>query len=114
MYRHEIRKKVRDYILCHFLEIITSNKEEMLSLPCEELLDFINDDALNTKTEVPIWEFCLKWIEFDVENRLQSMPLILRSVRLGLLDKHVNLEDFHTICTFYQTNYIKFVNVFTL
>lgn len=72
----------------------------MLRLPCEELLDIINDDALNTKTEVSIWEFCLKWIGFDEENRLKSMPLILRSIRLGLLDKDVNLEYFITIIHF--------------
>lgn len=90
MYRHEIRKKVREYILCHFLKIITQNEEEMLSLSCEELLDMINDDALNTKTEVPIWEFCLKWIGFDEGNRLLCMPLIIRSIRLGLLDESVN------------------------
>lgn len=88
MYRHEIRKKVREYILSKFLEIIAVN-EDMLSLPCDELLDIINDDALNTKTEAPIWEFCLKWIGFDVKNRIQSLPLLLRSVRLGLLDKNV-------------------------
>lgn len=106
LYRHEVRKKVREYILCHFLEIIASN-EEMLTLPCDELLDIINDDALNTKDEAPIWEFYLKWIRFDEENRLQNLPLILRSIRLGLLEKNVN---FVTILQFYQTQ-IKCVNV---
>lgn len=90
LYRHEIRQKVRDYILGHFLEVISSN-EEMLTLPCEELLDIINDDALNVKNETPIWEFCLKWIQFDETNRMQSLPSILRSIRLGLLEKNVKI-----------------------
>lgn len=93
MYRHEVQKKVREYILCHFLEIITSN-EEMLTLPCDQLLDMINDDALNTNNEAPVWEFCLKWIQFDEETRLQHLPLILRSVRLGLLEKNVKFYAF--------------------
>lgn len=89
MHRHEIRQKVREYILCHFLEIIASN-DEMLSLSREELLDIINDDTLNTKSEVAVWEFCMKWIAFDEENRLQLLPLALHGVRLGLLDQTVN------------------------
>lgn len=97
LYRHKIQKTVRAYVLGHFLEIITSN-EELLRLPCEELLDIINDDALNTKSEAPIWEFCIKWIQFDEKHRLQSIPVLLSSVRLGLLDKNVkkkqNLEYF--------------------
>lgn len=88
MYRHEVRKKIREYILCHFLEIITSN-DEMLTLPGDQLLDIINDDALNASSEAPVWEFCLKWIQFDKENRLQHLLLILRSVRLGLLERPV-------------------------
>ena len=73
--------------------MVTSN-EEMMSMPCEELLDIINDDALNTRNEAPIWEFCLKWIAFDEENRLQNLPSILRSIRLGLLDRSVKFSIF--------------------
>lgn len=88
MYKHDIQRKIRDYILCNFLEIAVTN-EEMLRLSCEDLLLLIRDDALNTKTEKPIWEFCLRWIEFDKKNRLQSIPSLLEGVRLGLLDKIV-------------------------
>lgn len=98
---------MREYILCHFLEIISAN-EEMLSLPCDELLDIINDDALNTKDEAPVWEFCLKWIQFDKENRLESLPLILHSIRLGLLEENVNFAYFVTIPQFFiKRFYIK-------
>lgn len=61
----------------------------MLSLSCEDLLDIINDDALNTKNEEPIWEFCLRWIDFDEKNRRESVPLLLGGVRLGLLGLNV-------------------------
>lgn len=83
---------MRRYILCHFLEIIASN-EECLSLSCDDVLDLIKADALNTKSEVPIWEFCQKWIAFDEENRLQILPSLLRSIRIGLLHQNVNIKN---------------------
>lgn len=88
MFKHEIQRKVREYVLYNFLEIVAINNE-MLSLSCEDLLDIINDDALNTKNEEPIWEFCLRWIDFDEKNRRESVPLLLGGVRLGLLGLNV-------------------------
>lgn len=62
----------------------------MLTLSCDELVELIlSDDALNSNSEEPVWELCLRWIEFDEENRLQYVPRLLENVRLGLMKKDV-------------------------
>lgn len=88
LYRHGIQDKIRQYILCNFLDIAAYNKD-MLDLSCEELLDLIEDDLLNSRYEEPIWEFCLQWIAFDEKNRLQHVPKLLGGVRIGLLKQTV-------------------------
>lgn len=88
LYKHEIQRKIREYILSNFLEIAATNIE-MLHLSCEDVLDIISDDALNTRSEEPIWDFCLRWIEFDENTRRRNVPKLLGAVRLGLLSQHV-------------------------
>lgn len=88
LYKHEIQRTIRGYILCNFIEISKHN-DKLLTLSIEELVDLINDDALNAKNEEPIWEFCLRWIEFDEKNRPASVPKLLESIRLGLMNKNV-------------------------
>lgn len=88
MIRDKIHRQIREYILRNFTVIAVCNTD-ILGLSCEDLLDLISDDMLNTKSEEPIWEFCLRWIEFDEKNRSQSIPLLLNGVRLGLLTQQV-------------------------
>lgn len=88
MYNHEIQRVIKEYILRNFLEIAATN-EDLLSLSCNDLLDIINDDALNTKCEEPVWELCVRWIQTDEQNRIKKFPEILEGVRLGLLKEEV-------------------------
>lgn len=62
---------------------------DILSLSCDDLVDIIMDDSLNSKSEEPVWELCLRWIEFDEENRKQHVPRLLENVRLGLMKQDV-------------------------
>lgn len=89
LYNHEIQSELREYILRNFIEIIKLN-EDVVYLSCADLLDIISDDALNTKHEHTIWEFCLRWIEFDEKNRTQNVPSLLEGVRLGLMNQDVS------------------------
>ncbi|KAG4076580.1 hypothetical protein HA402_001867 [Bradysia odoriphaga] len=82
--RRDIQTNIHVYILSNFIEIAATN-EDLLTLSCEDIINIIRDDALNTKTEEPVWEFCQRWIEYDEMNRLQSVPLLLSGIRLGLL-----------------------------
>ncbi|XP_031627271.1 kelch-like protein 10 [Contarinia nasturtii] len=86
LYKHEIERSIREYILRNFIEIFQSN-DVVLNLSVEDLVDILKDDALNTKTEEPIWELCLRWIEFDEKNRPQYVPQLLACIRLGLMNK---------------------------
>lgn len=88
LYKHRVQREIRVYILRNFIEITKMN-EDIIYLSCADLLDLISDDALNAKNEQPIWEFCLRWIEFDEKNRIQNVPSLLEGVRLGLMNQDV-------------------------
>ena len=73
----------------HFISVAKSNAD-ILSLSCDDLVELIlSDDALNSNSEEPVWELCLRWIEFDEENRKQYVPRLLENVRLGLMKQDV-------------------------
>lgn len=88
LFKHEVQRDIRQYILRNFIEITKLN-EDIIYLSCADLLDLISDDALNAKNEQPIWEFCLRWIEFDEKNRIENVPSLLEGVRLGLMNQDV-------------------------
>lgn len=52
---------------------------------------------LNTKDEEPVWDCCLKWIEYDSKNRLKYLTKLMRGVRLGLLNTRVSQLKFNNI-----------------
>lgn len=83
----------RAYILRNFIKVAKSSTE-ILELDIENFLKIVSDDHLNTKDEEPVWECCLKWIEYDLENRTQHVATLIAAVRLGLLNTQV------TICIF--------------
>lgn len=99
LYKHEVHRIIRDFILKHFIEI-TKDNDDIINLQIEDLLDIINDDALNAKNEEPIWEFCVRWIEFDEKNRFEYVPQILEGIRLGLINQDVLKPD--TVFCVYQ------------
>lgn len=88
LYKHDIQRKTRTFVLRNFVDVTKLNTD-IMELPCDELVDLLMDDGLNSKSEEPIWEFCLRWIEFDERNRKQYVPRLLENIRLGLLKRDV-------------------------
>lgn len=96
VYKHDIHRIIREFILRNFIEI-TNDNEDVLRLSSDDLVDIINEDALNAKNEEPIWEFCLRWIEFDEKNRFEHVTRLLESVRLGLINQDVGDNHHYNI-----------------
>lgn len=94
MYQHELDKVVKMYILRHFNEI-AAKSQEILQISFDIFFEIINDDLLNVKAEEPVWECCLRWIDYDVDYRKQFVPKLLSGVRLGLMNLQVN-SQLHT------------------
>lgn len=62
---------------------------EILKIGLNDFYDIISDDMLNTKDEEPVWQCCIRWIDYDPINRSQYITKLLRGVRLGLLNTKV-------------------------
>lgn len=69
------------YIDKHFSTVCYS--EEFLQLNFEQLFKILQRDTLDVKTESVIWEAALRWIKYDLENRVAQLPVFLeKCVRL--------------------------------
>lgn len=102
MYQHDLDTLVKAYVLRHFNEIATKS-QEILQISFEIFFEIIKDDMLNVKDEEPVWECCLRWVDYDVDYRKQFVPKLLSGCRLGLMNLHVNFEHTFTFPTFPET-----------
>jgi hypothetical protein len=65
----------------------------LLELPIEELAAILRDERLNVWNEEDVWRCALRWIDRDAEGRKVHVPDLMKTVRLGLLDKNVFLKE---------------------
>jgi hypothetical protein len=71
---------------------VSQCSEELLELPVEELAAILGDEQLNVSNEEDVWNCALRWIGRDTENRKVHVLDLMKTVRLGLLDKNVFIE----------------------
>jgi hypothetical protein len=71
----------------HF-EKVWQQSEDLLELPVEELQATVGADELNAKNEKMVWECVLRWIDHDTDNRKGHIAVLLKNIRLGLLDRN--------------------------
>lgn len=86
----ELQTKTKMYVLRNFNKISVISRE-LLELSIDEFYDIISDDMLNVKDEELVWDCCLRWIDFDKNNRLEFVRRLLDGTRLGLLHMSVSL-----------------------
>lgn len=79
----ELFEASKRFIYRNFEEI--SKLPDFLNLSLNELVDIICCDELNIYSEKIVFEAVVNWINFDVENRKNYFPIILKHVRLPLL-----------------------------
>ncbi|XP_072180328.1 kelch-like protein 38 [Diadema setosum] len=72
------------FILTYFKDIMLT--EDYPHLSADDLASFIADDRLNVKNEEVAFEAAMQWLKHDVDERLPSMPKVLRHVRLPLIE----------------------------
>jgi hypothetical protein len=72
---------------------VSQRSEQLLELPVEELAAILRDEQLNVSNEEDVWRCALRWIDSDTDNRKVHVPDLMKTVRLGLLDKNVFLKE---------------------
>ncbi|XP_044731886.1 kelch-like protein 10 isoform X2 [Chrysoperla carnea] len=90
------------YLMRYFV-LVAAQSEELLRLPLNDLRDIIAADELNVKSEETVWEAVLRWINHDPEQRRQHIVILMKAIRLGLLDtqfflEHVKDHPYVTAC----------------
>lgn len=64
---------------------MVAKSDELLQISKDEMYQIMNSDLLNIKDEALAWEGILRWIKHDSDRRIQHVPLLLTTVRLGIL-----------------------------
>lgn len=80
---------------------MAQRSEEILNLSLRELTALIGADELNVKSEEVVWELVLRWINHEPDSRKEHIVVLMRNIRLGLLDTQFFLENVkdHTYVT---------------
>jgi hypothetical protein len=71
---------------------VSQCSKELLELPVEELAAILGDEQLNVSNEEDVWNCVLQWIDRDTENRKVHVLYLMKTVRLGLVDKNFFLK----------------------
>lgn len=79
------------FILRNFQEVCEKSSE-ILSLSLEEMIEILGHEELNVKTEEPVFEAIIKWIDHDVLKRKRHIFPLLECIRLCLLSTSYFVE----------------------
>ncbi|XP_055907678.1 kelch-like protein 10 isoform X2 [Eupeodes corollae] len=88
----DLYKKARTFLLRHFTQVAARN-EDILKIGLDDFLDIITDDMLNTRDEELVWKLCIKWIDYDVNDRQKHLPQLMQGVRLGLMTPKFFMDE---------------------
>ncbi|KAJ0061618.1 hypothetical protein NL108_005752, partial [Boleophthalmus pectinirostris] len=83
-YYPELKQKVFSYILTHFREVVTCSG--FLQLSVEDLMSFIENDLLNMRHEMAVFEAILLWINHSPQDRQAHMKDLLPKIRLAYME----------------------------
>ncbi|XP_053321698.1 kelch-like ECH-associated protein 1A [Spea bombifrons] len=79
----ELYSKGREYINMHFSEV--TKEEEFYNLTHCQLLDLVNQESLNVLCESEVYNACLRWMQWDLNNRAQYFHVLLNAVHIYAL-----------------------------
>jgi hypothetical protein len=91
-------KKVFEFLRGHLPEIM--QQEGALTITSESVLSLLTDETLSYVEQKQFYEFIIKWVEFDLENREEFFPdlfcsLDLKRIPMDVLEKEI--EDYHLV-----------------
>lgn len=86
--------KAKLYVLRNFEDVVTKS-DELMEISFDEMFHIMNNDMLNIKDEALAWEGILRWIKYDSHQRMQYIPMLLTTVRLGILEFQVSRPPVH-------------------
>ena len=98
---HDVHKRIVQFILLNFEAV--SRRSDFLQMTNEDLSQFLKSDYLTIKQEKYVYEFLIKWMNYNVNERLEHFPLLFKFVRLQYIPiKYVvnNIQSNDFVCKF--------------
>ncbi|XP_044755911.1 actin-binding protein IPP [Coccinella septempunctata] len=88
----ELKSESEKYIQLNFVKV--SGEDEILQLSKDLLIKFISTEYLRIDSEQQVFDFALRWINHDIENRRQYVFEILKHIRLSLIPLEILKKTF--------------------
>ena len=98
---HDVHKRIVQFILLNFEAV--SKRSDFLQMTNEDLIQFLKSDYLTMEQEKYVYEFLIKWMNHNVNERLEHFPLLFKFVRLQYIPiKYVvnNIQSNAFVCKF--------------
>jgi kelch-like protein 20 len=80
----ELLKIADKYLQNNFIDVVES--DEFLLLPFNQLVEIISNDELNVRCEEQVYQACMNWLNYDLDERRPYLAQLMSHVRLPLLD----------------------------
>lgn len=87
----QLDKDAMRFVLLNFQDV-SENSSEILSLSLEEMIEIVAHEELNVKTEEPVFEAIIRWIDHNSAKRKQHIFPLLECIRLCLLSTSYFVE----------------------
>ncbi|XP_061173027.1 kelch-like protein 3 [Saccostrea echinata] len=94
LYNLEFYNKVFEFLRGHLPDIM--QQEDALTLTSESVLSLLTDKTLSYVEQMQFFEFILKWVEFDQENREEFFPGLFCSLDLKKIPKTILEKEIET------------------
>ena len=85
-----LRENVKQYILDHFMEVITDANDKLVELDIDHLDEMMSADDLCIDNEEVLFEELVKWTSFE-ETRPCYFPKLFKHIRISLVaEEYIN------------------------
>ena len=83
---NSLKKSADTFIFKHFADV--SHSEEFKNLRVDQVIHIIKSDKVNVRKEEQVFEAVMGWLDFNMDQRSQYMPRLMRNIRLPLITKY--------------------------
>lgn len=95
-----VKTIARAFAVIGFMEV--SKCDEFLRLDAKRLSVLLKEDKLKVAAEENIFNALMRWVEYDVESRKQSLETLLECVRFQHIEEAVSKWRQPNFCAFYS------------
>ena len=82
-------------------------EQEFLVLPADKLVDIIKDDHVNVAREETIYESCLAWLNYSLEDRKEQLYDVMKYVRFSNISSYYFCDNIDRVTMLHDCQPLK-------